>query len=180
RQIADLERKVKQESAADNAAPVSASKPVNTAELIRKRRAQPYQPEIDKPDRQMAAKDVEMERLRRSVADYQHKVDSVPGHESELTDLMRDYDTLQKIYSSLLAKKEDSKISATLERQQVSEQFKILDRARVPERPFSPNRQTITAMAAAIGLLVGMALAGFMEYRTTALRTEDEIVRELV
>jgi polysaccharide chain length determinant protein (PEP-CTERM system associated) len=179
RQIADLERKVKQESLAD-ASSAAGARPATTAELIRRRRAQQYQPEIEKIDRQMAVKDAEMERLRRSVADYQHKVDSVPGHESELTDLMRDYDTLQKIYSSLLAKKEDSKISANLERQQVSEQFKILDRARAPERPFSPNRAMITAVAAAFGLLVGMALAGFMEYRTTALRTEDEIVRALV
>ena len=181
RQIADLERKVKQESISDTAtAALNGSKPATTAELIRRRRAQQYQPEIDKLDRQMATKEVEMERLRRSVADYQHKVDSVPGHESELTDLMRDYDTLQKIYSSLLGKKEDSKISANLERQQVSEQFKILDRAREPQRPFSPNRVMITAAAGAFGLLVGMALAGFMEYRTTALRTEDEIVRALV
>jgi polysaccharide chain length determinant protein (PEP-CTERM system associated) len=180
RQVAELERKVNQESAVDRTTPTAAAKPVTTAELIRRRRAQQYQPEIDKLDRQIAAKDVEMERLRRSVADYQHKVDSVPGHESELTDLMRDYETLQKIYSSLLAKKEDSKISANLERQQVSEQFKILDRARAPERPFSPNRPLITAMAAAAGLVVGMVIAGFMEYRTTALRTEDEIVRELV
>jgi uncharacterized protein involved in exopolysaccharide biosynthesis len=180
RQVAELERKVNQESSAERPASAPAAKPVTTAELIRRRRAQQYQPEIDKLDRQIAAKDVEMERLRRSVSDYQHKVDSVPGHESELTDLMRDYETLQKIYSSLLAKKEDSKISANLERQQVSEQFKILDRARIAERPFSPNRLMITAMAAAAGLMVGMAIAGFMEYRTTALRTEDEIVRELV
>jgi len=57
-------------------------------------------------------------RLRQAVVDYQHRVEAVPGHESEQTDLMRDYDTLQKSYSSLLAKKEDSKISANLERQQ--------------------------------------------------------------
>jgi succinoglycan biosynthesis transport protein ExoP len=121
-----------------------------------------------------------MERLRRDVADYQRKVQAVPGHESELTDLMRDYDTLQKIYSSLLAKKEDSKISANLERQQVSEQFKILDRARLPQRPYTPNRIRITAVAAAAGLLLAIGIAALMEYRTTALRTEDEIVRALV
>src|SRR3954451_16557557 len=180
RQVAELERKVNQESAADRPAPTAAARPVTTAELIRRRRAQQYQPEIDKLDRQMAVKDVEMERLRRSVTDYQHKVDSVPGHESELTDLMRDYETLQKIYSSLLAKKEDSKISANLERQQVSEQFKILDRARLPQRPYSPNRIRITTVAGAGGLLLAMGIAALMEYRTTALRTEDEIVRALV
>jgi protein tyrosine kinase modulator len=180
RMIADLEHKVQQESVADNATASVSRKPVTTAELIRQRRSQQYQAEIDKLDRQVASKEADMDRLRRSVSDYQHKVDAVPGHESELTDLMRDYETLQKIYSSLLGKKEDSKISANLERQQVSEQFKILDRARLPVRPFSPKRLQISAMAAAVGLLIGLGLAGFMEYRTTALRTEDEIVRALV
>jgi polysaccharide chain length determinant protein (PEP-CTERM system associated) len=182
RQVAEIERKVQQEAA--NAAPntpaAPAGRPTSTADLIRQGRARQYQLEIDKLDRQIASKESDMERLRRTVSDTQGKIDAVPGHESELTDLMRDYDTLQKIYSSLLGKKEDSKISANLERQQVSEQFKILDRARLPERPFSPNRVQIGAIAAAVGLILGIALAAFMEYRTTALRTEEEIVRALV
>ena len=178
--VAELEQKVEQESALPGQTPVAGAKPASTAELIRQARARQFQVEIEKLDRQIATKEADMERLRRDVADYQRKVQAVPGHESELTDLMRDYDTLQKIYSSLLAKKEDSKISANLERQQVSEQFKILDRARLPQRPYSPNRLRITAIAAAGGLLLAIGIAALMEYRTTALRTEDEIVRALV
>ncbi|HXI28339.1 MAG TPA: GNVR domain-containing protein [Vicinamibacterales bacterium] len=180
RAIAELERKVEQEAAVPGQAPVPGAKPATTAELIRQARTHQYQLEIDKLDRQIASKDADMQRLQREVADYQRKVEAVPGHESELTDLMRDYDTLQKIYSSLLSKKEDSKISANLERQQVSEQFKILDRARLPQRPYSPNRIQITAIAAFGGLMVAIGIAALMEYRTTALRTEDEIVRALV
>ena len=179
RAITELEHKVEQEASLPGQGATGA-KPTSAADLIRQARVRQFQAEIDKLDRQIASKDADMERLRREVADYQHKVEAVPGHESELTDLMRDYDTLQKIYSSLLGKKEDSKISANLERQQVSEQFKILDRARLPQRPFSPNRVQITAVAALGGLMVAIGIAALMEYRTTALRTEDEIVRALV
>ena len=178
--IAELEQKVEQDAAVPGQTPVAGAKPASTAELIRQARARQYQVEMDKLDRQIASKEADIDRMHREVADYQHKVEAVPGHESELTDLMRDYDTLQKIYSSLLAKKEDSKISANLERQQVSEQFKILDRARLPQRPYSPNRIRITAIAAAAGLMLAIGIAALMEYRTTALRTEDEIVRALV
>jgi polysaccharide chain length determinant protein (PEP-CTERM system associated) len=180
RAIAELERTVEQEAAVPGQAPVPGAKPTTTAELIRQARTRQYQLEIDKLDRQIASKDADMERLRREVAEYQRKVEAVPGHESEQIDLMRDYDTLQKMYSSLLAKKEDSKISANLERQQVSEQFKILDRARLPQRPYTPNRIQITAIAAFGGLVLAIGIAALMEYRTTALRTEDEIVRALV
>jgi hypothetical protein len=93
---------------------------------------------------------------------------------------MRDYDTLQKTYTNLLVKKEDSKISANLERQQVGEQFKMLDPARLPEQPYYPNRIRITAIGFGLGLMLGLGIAGFLEYRDTTLRTEDEIVKMLV
>jgi polysaccharide chain length determinant protein (PEP-CTERM system associated) len=178
RLIAELERKVEQEESSSGSG--RPTKQVSSAELARQARGRQEQLELEKIDRQIAVKEADMERLRRAVSDYQHKVDAVPGHESELTDLMRDYDTLQKIYSSLLAKKEDSKISANLERQQVSEQFKILDPARLPEQPFSPKRTQIAGIAGAVGLVFGLAFAAFLEYRNMALRTEEEIMRVLV
>ena len=93
---------------------------------------------------------------------------------------MRDYETLQKSYTILLTKKEDSKISSNLESQQVSEQFKILDPARLPEKPSSPDRVRIALIGAVFGLGLGLAFAAFLEYRDTTLRSEDEILRTLV
>jgi len=180
RLIAELERKMQQEAASAPQAPQVDGKPATAAELIRQGRARQYQLEMEKLDRQIASKDAEVGRLRQAVVDYQRRVEAVPGHESEQTDLMRDYDTLQKSYSSLLAKKEDSKISANLERQQVSEQFKILDPARLPARPSSPDRLRLTLVGAALGLAFACGLAAFVEYRDTSLRSEDEILRTLV
>ena len=179
RKSADLERKAQAEIGNTASTSVPA-RPVNTAEFIRQTRARSYQLEIEKVDRQIAVKEAEMGRLRQAAIDYQRRVDAVPGHESELTNLMRDYDTLQKMYSSLLAKKEDSKISANLERQQVAEQFKILDPARLPEQPFTPNRVRMALFGAALGLAMSIGLVAFLEYRDVALWTEDEILRLLV
>jgi len=181
RMIAELEFKVQREAAA---APQNAQapnrKPATTAELIRQGRARQYQAEIEKLDRQIASKENDVAGLRQQAAEYRKRVEAVPGHESEQTDLMRDYETLQKSYASLLAKKEDSKISANLERQQVSEQFKILDPARLPQRPSSPDRVRITAVGAALGLGLAAALIAFIEYRDMTIRSEDEILRTLV
>jgi len=176
RQVAELERKAQQEAAV---APRPAGKPATGQELLREHRAEQYKLELDKLDRQIASKEADIEALRKAVIEHQRKVEAIPGHESEQVDLMRDYDTLQKSYSSLLAKKEDSKISANLERQQVSEQFKILDPARLPEEPFSPNRIRITLVGAVVGLVLALAFAAFMEYRDTSLRTEDDVMRTL-
>jgi polysaccharide chain length determinant protein (PEP-CTERM system associated) len=176
--VASLEKQVQAEAAAGLGASSTEKPP--SPDVVRQARARQYQQELDKVDKQIAQKQLDVDRLKSVVADYQRRVESVPGHESEMTSLMRDYETLQKVYANLLAKKEDSKISANLERQQVGEQFKILDPARLPERPFSPNRIRITLIGFGVGLALGLALAGFLEYRDTSLRTEDEIVKMLV
>jgi polysaccharide chain length determinant protein (PEP-CTERM system associated) len=181
RLIAELERKVQQDAQeVPAAAPGQTARPLSAAQLARESRAHQFQSEIEKLDRQIASKEADVARMRQSVSDYQRRVDAVPGHESELTDLMRDYDTMRNTYTSLLAKKEESKISANLERQQVSEQFKILDPARLPQKPFSPDRIRITLAGAAFGLMLGVMLAAFLEYRDTSLRSEEEILRTLV
>lgn len=179
RLIAELERKAQQESQ-DVAPTPGQTRPVSAAQLAREARARQFQTEIEKLDRQVATKEADVARMRQSVSDYQRRVEAVPGHESELTDLMRDYDTLRNTYTSLLSKKEESKISANLERQQVSEQFKILDPARLPQKPFSPDRLKITVAGAGFGMMLGVLFAAFLEYRDTSLRSEDEILRTLV
>ena len=114
------------------------------------------------------------------MADYQAKVDVVPTRESELVELTRDYGTLQAAYTSLLTKREDSKIAANLERRQIGEQFRILDPASLPERPYNQaQRLGIIASGAVAGLVLGLLLVGFLEYRDSSLKREEDVVRIL-
>jgi polysaccharide chain length determinant protein (PEP-CTERM system associated) len=179
RTIKQLEAKL--QGPAPNSGTPAGNQPYLTgAELVRRARGRQIQQEMAKLDEQIAGKEADMRELRQRMSDYQRRVDAVPGHESELTGLMRDYDTLQKVYADLLSKKENSQISANLEREQVGEQFKVIDPARLPEQPFSPNRLRISVIAAALGLFLAVAVLGVIEYRDMTLRTEDEIVRTLV
>jgi polysaccharide chain length determinant protein (PEP-CTERM system associated) len=159
--------------------PVEGVAPKPTSDAIRRVRAKQLQTEIDAVDRQIAAKEADAARLKKQIDEYQRRVDAAPSRETEMTELMRDYKTLQDMYTSLLAKKEDSKLSANLERAQAGEQFKILDPARVPEKPFSPNRPQILAFGAVIGLAIGVGLSMLLEFRDTSIRSDDEVVRIL-
>jgi hypothetical protein len=96
-----------------------------------------------------------------------------------VTELMRDYDTLQDQYRTLLRKSEDSKIAVNLERRQIGEQFKIIDGARLPERPVSPNRIRFNLMGILAGLGLGIALVALLEYRDTTLKTDEDVVTSL-
>jgi protein tyrosine kinase modulator len=88
---------------------------------------------------------------------------------------MRDYGTMQGAYQSLLAKKQDSQISTNLERRQIGEQFKILDPARLPTRPFSPNRPRLYLMGIVGGFAFGLTLVALLEYLDRRLRSEEDV-----
>jgi capsular polysaccharide biosynthesis protein len=88
--------------------------------------------------------------------------------------LSRDYDTQQASYKQLLAKSEDSKVAVDLEDRQIGEQFRVLDPARIPERPISPVRLQINAIGAAIGLVLGLLIVGLLEFLDSSFRSETD------
>lgn len=130
-------------------------------------------------DQQIAAKETEEKRLHGVIATYQSRIEATPTRESELTELTRDYSTIQQMYRTLLGKNEDAKISANLERRQIGEQFKVIDPARFPQQPFSPNRLQITLLGAVFGLGLGLGITALLEYRDTTLKSDEDVVAAL-
>ena len=184
RVIRDLEAKVQAEAAARPADPTAA--PVARAprrptpeEASSQRRVQEMRQELAGVDIQLASKQIEEKRLRDQIASIQSRVTATPALAAEFTALTRDYNTIQNSYSSLLAKYEDAKAAAALERRQIGEQFKVLDRPRVPESPISPNRPLINLMGAMAGLGVGLGLVVLLEQRDKSLRSEDDVLSVL-
>jgi polysaccharide chain length determinant protein (PEP-CTERM system associated) len=180
RQIADLEQRAQAEALATPLSP-EATPPVlvSPMQLARRNRLRELQLELESLDRQIAAKQTQEHDLRAAGATYQARIEIVPARETELAELTRDYDTLKKIYSDLLAKNEESKVAANLERRQIGEQFNVIDPARLPERPFSPDRPFINLVGALVGLSLGVGLAAFLEFRDASFRNEDEVVAVL-
>jgi capsular polysaccharide biosynthesis protein len=66
-------------------------------------------------------------------------------------------------------------MSANLEKRQIGEQFKILDPARLPEKPASPNRPQLYFFAFIAALAVGVAAGALTEFLDRSLRTESDV-----
>jgi polysaccharide chain length determinant protein (PEP-CTERM system associated) len=184
RLVRELEAKAAAEAALTpatqtSAAPTAPVTRASVAEAARLSKLRNLQSEMTNLDRQIAQKEGEERRLRGVMSSYQARVEAAPARESELIELTRDYTTLQSVYTNLLTKREDSKVAANLERRQAGEQFRILDPARVPEQPFSPNRTRMNLMGALAGLGLGLGLAALLEYRDTSLRTDDDVVSSI-
>jgi polysaccharide chain length determinant protein (PEP-CTERM system associated) len=170
RTIAELQKRADAEAAAQ---PVDA--PLTTVEAMRRNQLKEASAELEKLDREIAAKGDDEKRLHATITDYQRRIEAIPTRESELAELTRDYETLQQSYRGLLAKKEDSQIAANLERRQIGEQFKVLDPARLPEKPTSPDRPRLYALGLAAAIAIGLAVGVLVEYLDRTMRSEDDV-----
>ena len=156
--------------------PAVSEKPITPAEAAQQKKLLDLQADLAVIDHQLAANRAEEAKLKQTIAEYQAKVDVVPTRESELVELTRDYSTLQSAYSSLLMKREDSVIAANLERRQIGEQFKLLDVASLPEKPYNQlQRLGVIASGSVIGLVLGLLAVGLLEYRDSSFRREEEV-----
>jgi len=176
RTIHELEERVKQEALLPH--PVD-ERPTKE-QLAYDRSVRDLQRQLDDIDGQLKGAEEEASRLRSELGRYQTKIDAVPTRESELVELTRDYNTLQSLYTGLLAKQEDSKLAANLERRQIGEQFRILDPASLPERPYNQQKRILIMLSAAIGgLVLGLLLVGFREMRDSSFKLEQDVMRTL-
>ncbi len=88
-------------------------------------------------------KEQELERLRQAGA-------RVPQSE-----LLR-FEVLQSSYRSLITMSEEAKVSANLERRQIGEQIKVIDTARLPERPIDRGGLRLSLISGLAGLALGL------------------------
>jgi capsular polysaccharide biosynthesis protein len=121
----------------------------------------------------------EAAQLHSQMNQYQTKVENTPKREQELMSLERDYDNIRETYNSLLSRKLEAEIALSMERKQKGEQFRILDPAKVPMRPFKPSIQRILLMSIALGFGIGCGLAYLRETTDTSFKAPEEVEKDL-
>ena len=93
-----------------------------------------------------------------AIADLRRRLDEVPGAETELQQLQRDYEVVKTNYTELLARRESARLARNLEDQTKSVQFRIIEppvMARIPE---GPPRVALFGAVLLAGIGVGTGL----------------------
>ena len=121
----------------------------------------------------------EQEGIRQKIAEFERRITSAFQREQELVLLSRDYESTQGNYNSLAQRHMQAKIAENLEKRQKGEQFKILDPAPLPLKPWKPQRKVITAVGLLVGLCLGGVFAFTLEFFDSSFREPEELERVL-
>jgi uncharacterized protein involved in exopolysaccharide biosynthesis len=132
-------------------------------------------------DKEINSLRAEREKTRGQILEYQRRIEGGPRTEQMFVDIRRDYERASENYQSLLQKKLQAELSESLERTQKGEQFKILDKANLPQKPTKPNIPRVLAMGLMLAFGIGFGLALLREYLDQSFwsRKELESVLEL-
>ena len=119
---------------------------------------------------QLTMTDLEIKRFQqeeRSIAEqigkYRGRIEQTPAREQDMASLMRQYQSIKDTYEKLSKKSQDAQQAENLEKRQKGEQFRVIDPARTPEKPFSPDILKILLISLGAGLGCGLALAYLRE-----------------
>lgn len=113
--------------------------------------------------------------LKKIVDNYNQELRTLPKQEMELARLIRDKEVNDKIYSMLLEKREEARITKAGKIGDI----RIIDRAEVPLKPVEPNKKKNLALGIILGLSFGIGIAFFLESLDTSLKTEEEVEKIL-
>ena len=177
RKIAALRKKMAEPPAAEAPAPAGAvaATPANASKRPEPQGIQQMRAQLRALDLGIQAKRNEQAQLQTNIRMYQDRIQSSPLVEEQYKELTRDYDSAEKFYNDLLTKMNHSKMATDLERAQQGEQFRIMDEPNLPDGPTFPKRWAFGLGGLLGGLALGLGIAGLLEYKDTALRTERDV-----
>lgn len=133
--------------------------------------------ELGRLDIQIAEYDASIKQVRAKLASlpteiskYEAWIEATPVREAEWSALTRDHGELRRHYDGLVARNLEAQSTETLERKQKGSKFKIVDSARLPDKPFKPNFLKIFLAAIAIGLGLGLGTALALDFVDTSFK----------
>jgi uncharacterized protein involved in exopolysaccharide biosynthesis len=114
-------------------------------------------------DQQLAMKDDEMRQNAAQIGLIDEKINASPNVKVALEGINTQYQSAKQTYDELLKKKNDASLQVDRESNAQGETVRVVDPANLPQSPVAPKRYLLTGMGAAIGLIIGLLLAGMFE-----------------
>jgi polysaccharide chain length determinant protein (PEP-CTERM system associated) len=172
--VADLEEKVEKMKAQQAGESIGGKETANSSP-----RAVAFVRTIES---QLMAADLEIKRLQEEdskikarIAAFQARIENTPMRELAMANLARDYQNTKEAYQTLLKKSQEAQQAENLERRQKGEQFKVIDPARIPEKPMQGKVLKILLFGLLAGMASGLGMAFVREQMDRSFRDPEDL-----
>ncbi|HEV8146348.1 MAG TPA: hypothetical protein VGP79_08210 [Bryobacteraceae bacterium] len=168
---------VKDEEAKRAAAPNV--KPVNTLQVREQREVeeniQRIQSGIAALDAQIEQHGKEQRRNLDMARAFQARIESAPLGDRVFSELLREREMAKTKYLEMSSKLGKAQVAKEMEARKQGELLDILDPASLATKPTDPKREIVIPIGAALGLLLGVAIAGAREMKNTSLKNLKDV-----
>lgn len=117
----------------------------------------------------------DIQKLTQQIKAYEKRVEDTPKIEAKIIDITRDYESINETYSSLNDKLLNAIIYVNMVRQSKGTRFDILDYAKTPHKPISPDAKKLFLLFVAAGFGIGGGIIFLFDFFDESIRDPDEI-----
>jgi len=118
----------------------------------------------------------EMARLREDLAEYEQRLMETPQVEKELAALSRTLSSTSNRYWVMRDKQFAAEMGETLETESKGEEMILLEPARVPLKPFKPNRGAIVTLTMLFALVAAIGITQLVDSMDKSIRSSAAVL----
>jgi polysaccharide chain length determinant protein (PEP-CTERM system associated) len=127
----------------------------------------------------IASIQTEVNQINQQIREYRLRIERTPQREEQLISLNRDYNNIRQAYESLLSRKVEADMAVSMQKKNKGEQFRVVDYAKLPEKPVSPNMMHLFMMFTAVGLGIGAGIVFLYEFFDQSVRKPEALQARL-
>lgn len=133
--------------------------------------------QYDAADGQIASLRVKRGELRKKQGDYERRLSSTPGVESEYRALTRDHENSQRKFQEVKSKQLEAQLAQSLESERKGERFTLIEPPMLPEQPIRPKRTLIMLLGMVFSLVAGIGVIAGAEALDRSVRGSMDLHR---
>ena len=117
----------------------------------------------------------EMIKLQETADVYRSRIANTPMVEEPYNALVTARNNTQFKYNEMVRTLMAARMSYGAEKAEIGERFTLIEPPGLPRRPFKPNRPAIMLIGLILGVVNGIGLAAFREFRDDSVREPEEL-----
>lgn len=133
---------------------------------------------------QLASTQTEMDSIKRQISEmnetaeiYRSRIANTPKVEETYNEILSEINNTQAKYDDLMRKHMEAKVAQGLETEQKGERFTVIDPARLPEKPYKPNRLAIVLIGIVLGTGAGVGWGSLREFSDHSVHNVGTLVK---